>query len=47
MKEQMDVAQQREAVLKARLGSWLDEAYVLTATIEEKFTTLQTTQQKI
>ena len=47
LKEQAEVAQRKEAVLKARLGPWLDEAYVIFATIEEKLAGLQRTQQKI
>lgn len=47
LKEHVYVAQCREAVLKARLGPWLDEAYVLTTTIEGKLVSLQETQQKI
>ena len=30
-----------------RLGPWLDEAYVISTTIEEKLTNLQRIQQKI
>lgn len=37
----------KESVLKARIGPWLDEAYVLTTTIEGKLASLQATQQKI
>jgi chromosome segregation ATPase len=47
LKEQVEAVQRKEAVLKARLGPWLDEAYVISATIEEKLASLQTTQQKI
>lgn len=47
LKEQVNATQQREAVPKARLGPWMDEAYVLTTTIEENLTNLQRTQQKI
>lgn len=43
----MDAAQHKEAVLKARLGHWLEEGYVLTSSIEGKLASLQVTQQKI
>lgn len=33
--EQVEVAQCKEAILKARLGPWLDEAYVISAAIGE------------
>lgn len=45
--EQVEVSQRKEAILKARLGSWLDEAYVISTTIEEKLACLQRTQHKI
>jgi len=37
----------KEAVFKARLGPWLDEAYVIYANNEEKFSSLHRMQQKI
>lgn len=40
LKEQVDATQRKEAVLKARLRPWLEEAYVLTASIEGKLTSL-------
>lgn len=47
MLEQVEAAQWKEVVLKAKLGPWLDEAYVISATIEEKLVSLQRTQLKI
>ena len=47
LKEQVETAQHKEVVLKARLGPWLDEAYVLTTSIKGKLSSLQETQQKI
>ena len=43
LKEQVDAAQRKEAVLNARLGPYLEEAYVLTASIERKLASLQVT----
>lgn len=43
----MEAAQQKEAVLKARLGPWLEKAYVISAIIKEKLPSLQITQQKV
>ena len=43
----MEEAQRKDVVLKARLGPWLDEGYVIAATIEEKLASQQRTQQKI
>lgn len=45
--EQVEIAQRKEAVLKARLVPWLDGAYVISTTIEENLASLQRTQQKI
>ena len=45
LKEQVDVAQHKEAVLKACLKPWLDEAYLIIATIESKLDSLQATKQ--
>ena len=47
MKEQVDVALHKEAVLKVRLKSWLEEAYAVIANIEGKLVTLQEMQQKL
>lgn len=47
LKEQVDTSQHKEEELKAWLKPWLDEAYVLTTTIEGKLPNLQVTQQKI
>jgi len=43
----VDVARHKEVVLKARLQPWIDEAYMVIASIEGKLATLQETQQKI
>jgi len=40
LKEQAEVVQRKEVVLKARLGPWLDESYVLSITIGEKLASL-------
>lgn len=45
--QQVEVAQQKEAVLKAKFRPWLDEAQVIIAAIEEKLVGLQRTQQKV
>jgi len=36
LKEQVDVARQKEVVLKAHIQPWLEEAFTATATIEGK-----------
>lgn len=46
LKEEVDIVLHKEAVLKARLKPWLDEAYAVTWNIEGKFVTLQATQKK-
>jgi len=38
VKEQVDVAHQKEAMLKARIQPWLKEAFLVTAKIGEKLT---------
>jgi len=35
-KEQVDTTQHKEAVLKARVQPWIDEAFVIIASIEAK-----------
>ena len=40
LKEQAEAAQRKEAVLKARLAPWMDEAYLLSTTIGEKLASL-------
>jgi len=45
--EKLEETQQKEAVLKAKLGPWLDEAYVISSTIEDKLVNLQRTHQKV
>lgn len=40
LKEKVDATQPKEAVLKTRLGPWLEEAYVLTTSIEGKLASL-------
>lgn len=47
LKEQVDAAQHKEAVLKARQKPCLDEAYAVMTSIEGKLVTLQATQQKL
>lgn len=47
LKKHVDVVLHKEVVLKARLKPWLDEAYMVIASIEGKLVTLQATQQKI
>lgn len=37
----------KEAVLKEILKPWLDEAYIVTGSIEGKLVTLQVTHQKL
>jgi len=36
LKEQVDVAQQKEAVLKVRVQPWIDEAFYINADIKGK-----------
>lgn len=36
LKEQVDAAQHKEAVLKARTQPWIDEAFIITTSIEDK-----------
>lgn len=36
LKEQVDVARQKEAVLKAHIQPWIDEAFTITTTIKGK-----------
>jgi len=43
----VEAAQRKEAVIKEILGSWLDEAYVISSTFRENLVSLQRTQQKI
>ena len=47
LKEQVDVTRHKEAVLKACLQPWIDEAYTIMASIEGKIMKLEATQQKI
>jgi len=44
LKEQVDVVQHKEAVLKACLHPYIDEAYTITTSIEANLTQLQATQ---
>lgn len=44
---QVEETQKKEAVLKARLGPWLGEAYIFSTNIQEKMAKLQSTQQTI
>jgi len=43
----VDVARHKEAVLKAHLQPWIDEAYTITASIEAKLAKLKATQERI
>ena len=43
----MDATLHKEAVLKAGLKPWLEEAYTVTGNIEGKLVTLQEMQQKL
>ena len=36
LKEQVDVARQKEAVLKVHVQPWIDEAFHITANVEGK-----------
>ena len=36
LKEQVDAARQKEALLKERVQPWIDEAFTITAEIEGK-----------
>ena len=47
MKEQVDVALHKEAVINTRLKPWLDEAYAVRGNIKGNLMTLQETQQKL
>lgn len=41
LKEQVDVARHKEAVLKECVQPWIDEAFTITTNIEGKFTHIQ------
>jgi len=43
----LEVVQRKEEVLKAKLGPWLDEVYIIYANIQEKLASLQSMQQKL
>lgn len=47
MKEQVDVAWHREAVLKVRVQPWINEAFAIIAKIEGKLVQMQGTQEQI
>ena len=47
LKEQVDDARHKEAILQVHLQLWIDEVYVVTTSIEEKLTQLQETQEKV
>jgi len=36
LKEQVDVARQKEAILKARVQPWIDEAFLITTNVKGK-----------
>ena len=40
LKEQVDVAQHKKSVLKVHLQPWIDEAYLITTSIEGMLTCL-------
>ena len=41
MKEKVDVVRQKEAVLKAHVQPWIDEAFLITVNIEGKLTQMK------
>lgn len=43
----MDVARHKDAVLKACLQPWINEAYTIIASIEANLTQLRVTQERI
>lgn len=45
LKEQVDVARHKEAVLKACVQPWIGEAFVITSSIEAKLMQMQGTQE--
>lgn len=47
LEETKPLKEQVDAVLKARLKPWLDEAYTVTRYIEGNLVNLQETQQKL
>jgi uncharacterized coiled-coil DUF342 family protein len=47
LKEQVDAARHKEAVLKARVQPWIDEAFTITTTIEGKLAQMQGTQEQM
>jgi len=47
LKEQVDAARHKETILKARLQPWIDEAYVITTSIEAKLVQMQGTQEQV
>jgi len=47
LKEQVDVVLHKEAVLRARLKPWLEEAYIVIGNVEGKLVTLQAMQQQV
>lgn len=44
LKEQVDVARQKEAVLKACVQPWIDEAFLITVDIKEKLAHMKAMQ---
>lgn len=47
LKEKVDVARHKEVVLKVHVQPWIDEAFIITTCIEEKFAQMQGTQEQI
>jgi len=47
LKEQVDATQHKEAVLKARIQPWIDEAFTIIAEIERKLTQTKGTQAQM
>lgn len=47
LKEHLYATQCKEAMLKAHMKPWLDEAYAIITTIEGKLASLHETQQKL
>lgn len=45
LKEQVDAAQHKEVVLKVHIQPWIDEAFIITGSIEAKLTQKKGTQE--
>lgn len=44
LKEQVDVSRHKETVLKVRLQLWINAAYIIIASIQEKLMQMQETE---